>query len=763
MATGRGECCPKRAAGAPCLGGQIILSSILNTDAARCSRKRLVPVRVPRFVSFAEMNTVQELLRNPFKSRSYAEKLQIKQLGPDRPDLELKQTVSKGKGKTAERKFNNEWYKKKQWLIGCRESNSLFCFCCLLYGGDETWSKKGMRDIKHLSERIKSHECSRAHINNATELALLGKVNIGVQLDTAYQQHIKRHNAQVDRNRYVLSKIIDCVKFCGAFELALRGHDETKDSAKKGIFLGLIDFSAELDTVLREHLQKATIFKGTSKTVQNEILDCMLSVCREDILREINESNFLAIQADETTDCSTATQLVLIYRYVLPNGQVIERFFGFFKPTNACAPALAQVILDELRVALGDEKQKLIAQTYDGAAVMSGKHRGVFTIIQEQFPYAYYIHCYAHQLNLTMLQASSSISQVRLFFMNLSGFPSFFSKSSQRTKVLDSVMAKRRIPKTSSTRWNFNSRLVQTVYENKEELTECFRQISTSGEFNAISVREATGLLALLETNESFLYWLRLFFKIMPNVDTLYAQLQKRETDPLQVSANIDQFQKAISMIRNNLDVETDYCDAESSSSFKSARVKSGSDRGSTHIVLAKEVCDIVTVQVKERFSFSGHLLSSKLFNKQQYASYSKKFPEAILTSVIEAYPFLNENKLRTELGTVYSRHDFHSFEGAVSLLKFIIDNNLEDVYSETSSLLKILVTTPMTSAEAERCFSTLKRIKTFLRSTMTEERLNALAMISIEKKLCETKDFNKRVIEKFASIKERRLDFFYK
>ncbi|CAH1981406.1 unnamed protein product [Acanthoscelides obtectus] len=35
-----------------------------------------------------------------------------------------------------------------------------------------------------------------------------------------------------------------------------------------------------------------------------------------------------------------------------------------------------------------------------------------------------------------------------------------------------------------------------------------------------------------------------------------------------------------------------------------------------------------------------------------------------------------------------------------------------------------------MTTAESERCFSTLKRIKTFLRSSMNEERLSAVAML---------------------------------
>ena len=89
---------------------------------------------------------------------------------------------------------------------------------------------------------------------------------------------------------------------------------------------------------------------------------------------------------------------------------------------------------------------------------------------------------------------------------------------------------------------------------------------------------------------------------------------------------------------------------------------------------------------------------------------------------------------------------------------------NLTSTFSEVVKLLKILITTPMTTAESERCFSSLKRIKIFLRSTMKNDRLTALAMTSIENQMItETKDFNEKVIDHFAQIKTRRMDFIFK
>ena len=39
------------------------------------------------------------------------------------------------------------------------------------------------------------------------------------------------------------------------------------ESENKGVLLFLIDFSADLDIVLKDHLQHATVIKGTSKTI----------------------------------------------------------------------------------------------------------------------------------------------------------------------------------------------------------------------------------------------------------------------------------------------------------------------------------------------------------------------------------------------------------------------------------------------------------------------------------------------------------------
>lgn len=55
-----------------------------------------------------------------------------------------------------------------------------------------------------------------------------------------------------------------------------------------------------------------------------------------------------------------------------------------------------------------------------------------------------------------------------------------------------------------------------------------------------------------------------------------------------------------------------------------------------------------------------------------------------------------------------------------------------ESIFPTVRKLLKIFVTLPVTTSSNERSFSTLKRLKSYLRNTMSEDRLNGLALLNI-------------------------------
>jgi hypothetical protein len=59
-----------------------------------------------------------------------------------------------------------------------------------------------------------------------------------------------------------------------------------------------------------------------------------------------------------------------------------------------------------------------------------------------------------------------------------------------------------------------------------------------------------------------------------------------------------------------------------------------------------------------------------------------------------------------------------------------LIDSEFKDIFKETQKLLSLILTISATSVTAERNFCCLKRIKTYLRNSMCQERLNELATL---------------------------------
>lgn len=709
-----------------------------------------------------EINSVNTLLQINFGILTLEEKVKIKEKGRLTPKLIISQKAV-SKGKSYFRHFNDEMYNRFKWMCGCSEKNKFFCFPCLLFGGDAAWTKEGTNNLKRLNEKCTKHASSLRHLNNAMSLALLGTINIANELNSAYHKAISDFNLKVDKNREVLSKIIDCIKFCSSFDLPLRGHNEKEDSNNPGVFLGLINFAKELDSELKKHLENCTVFKGTSKTIQNELLQCMLDVCRSEILREIAEVDYLALLGDEATDVSNCVQFVMVLRYVLKCGSAAERFWGFFNPTGQAAIPIADCIKPELKKILPNNPEKLIAQGYDAAPVMSGHKTGVNMQIKEEYKNANYIHCEAHQLNLVMERATTKNIKnpaVRKFLASLDTVPKFFSHSPHRLEVLDKCVAQR-VPSVIKTRWNYNSRTVNMVFEHKEALLECFQTLSERpGETNSTIV-DATNLVRTME-DPDFNYWLNFFHEVMPHVDTLYQQLQGRQIDATKVKRWTQNFIDGITNIRTKRAAENESDSDDDEPPQKRRRVLRNKTESRRN--LAVQACDVIIKEAKERFEFTAHLDASSLFIAENFKDFDKTFPHEKFETTIDVFPDLDSARLKTELMLLYSREEIRCATGAIPLLKFIIQNNLQNTFTEIVKLLNIIITMPMSTAEAERCFSTLKRIKDFLRNTMDQERLNALAMLSIEKDFIRhIPDFNKKVIERFASDKNRRMDFVYK
>jgi hypothetical protein len=101
-----------------------------------------------------------------------------------------------------------------------------------------------------------------------------------------------------------------------------------------------------------------------------------------------------------------------------------------------------------------------------------------------------------------------------------------------------------------------------------------------------------------------------------------------------------------------------------------------------------------------------------------------------------------------------------NEFKNPSDLLQYIFENNLSPTFPNLTISLRILLTLPVSVASGERSFSKLKLIKNYLRSTMLQERLSGLAILSIECELLDTIN-TEDILKEFAAIKSRKVQFF--
>ena len=92
-----------------------------------------------------------------------------------------------------------------------------------------------------------------------------------------------------------------------------------------------------------------------------------------------------------------------------------ERFLTFVAAANLTAESLTSSVLDQYHL----DPSCIVSQGYDGASVMSGNISGVQQRMKEVAPYAVYIHCYAHTLNLALVDCVKNVQVAWDFFVFL--------------------------------------------------------------------------------------------------------------------------------------------------------------------------------------------------------------------------------------------------------------------------------------------------------------------------------------------------------
>lgn len=705
-------------------------------------------------------------------------------------DPENKYSASIKKYKKQNRSFSNSHFIKKMkngqllersWLCYSTRFGTVFCLTCKLFSKTPSQYTTGFSDWKHIAPLLENHENSNEH-KNSMLVWLTRKENKSV-LDKQFQEQLRK---EIEYYHNVLKRVIAVVKFLSVRGLAFRGSEEVFGSPHNGNFMGALELLAEFDPFIREHIEQRelrpkSIISYLSKTVYEELIEIMGKQIIKQIITQINndDTKYYSLVMDSTPDLSHNDQLAIVLRYCF-RGKVYERFVSFITISSHTGLHLFNILQDFLETN-GLILDNCRGQSYDNAANMAGRYNGVQALLKQKSKSADFVPCAAHSLNLVGEESVKVATEIVNFFEVVQKIYVFFSASTHRWELLNrETKLKFTLKSLSQTRWSCHYDAVRALKNNYDDIMKIFKSFSENEDEKVDSRKEARNLfnkLAKLETAILIIFW----EEVLERFNLVNKKIQSPGLDICEGNKLIVSLKEFVNNIRDQSDQKLK--EYEEKAKKLSTSVETGySDINKRRITskFSDKSTDKVSVYGAEKFkrdtlNVALDKLIMDLNNRSHvYETYSKKFKFLMdlqdknmenidlesVRNVIDYYQDDVDEHLANEciqLKSYLLQSKPESYTSCSEIFKLIYEKKLVDVFPNCYTILKIFLTLPITSCEAERSFSRMSYIENKYRTTMSNYRLNHLSVLSINCDL--TKDLQcDEQIKEFAAQKCRKV-----
>ena len=144
-----------------------------------------------------------------------------------------------------------------------------------------------------------------------------------------------------------------------------------------------------------------------SPRIQNEMIEIVGREIQLEISRRVKKSGVFDMLMDATTDVSHKEQVAIFVRYVstTENIAIEERMLALVDTDVTTGEGLAKSPVNALTFH-GLDLCNIVGQGYDGGSNMRGAQIGVQARIKEINPVAIFMHCFAHNLDRALVNAS---------------------------------------------------------------------------------------------------------------------------------------------------------------------------------------------------------------------------------------------------------------------------------------------------------------------------------------------------------------------
>ncbi|XP_052627154.1 uncharacterized protein LOC128133675 [Lactuca sativa] len=680
------------------------------------------------------------------------------------------------------RRFNVAWFNVKEystWLEYSVTQNAVYCLYCYLFkpyvgaqGGGETFVSVGFENWGH-KEKLNQHVGGFKSVHNQAWSKCKDLLNNKQRVDVAFAKHLTQSSIDYDIR---LDASIDCIRFLLRQGLAFRGHDESETSANRGNF---IDLNLKL----------------TSPDIQKDIVHAAAIETTKLIINDIGEC-FFSLLVDESRDISIKEQMSVVLRYVDVEGRVIERFLGIEHVPNTTAITLKET-LDNLFSRHGLSISSLRGQGYDGASNMKGELGGLKTLILNENASAYYIHCFSHQLQLTLVAVAKNNSKIVSLFVLLTNVVNVVGGSCKRLDRLREQQASKVIEalglgeiisgrglnqetsliKPGDTRWGSHyGTLISmiTLFPSVLDVLEIITEDGATPEQKC----EADMLINSLQTFD-FIFSLHFMKKLLGITNELSQALQRKDQDILNAMNLVRICEMQLQNLRDSgwdsmltqttlfcKRHEIEVCNMDAMFLLPGRSRRKYPKMTNLHyyrVELFYDVIDLQRTELESRFSETSTKLllfmaclnpnnSFAAFDKNKLIQLARLYPNDFSDMDLE---ILND-QLETYILDMLNSSEFLNLNGIGDLAQKMVETKRDKVFSMVYLLIKLALTLPVSTATVERSFSAMKIVKNRIRNKMGDQWMNDNLVAYIEKEVF-ADVANQDISNMFDKMKTRR------
>lgn len=376
----------------------------------------------------------------------------------------------------------------------------------------------------------------------------------------------------------------------------------------------------------------------------------------------------------------------------------------------------------------------LRGQTYDGASNMSGIYKGCQSLISQIQPLATYVHCSAHCTNLVALAAVSSSSMIAGSIQVVNDFGVLCSSSGKFKSLFAKISADSEQPVNfhhikplCPTRWLVRVQAIQAAVEQYKIILNTLEVESVSSD--QISVR-ASGLLDKFQDGAT-LMCLIIAGHVLGPLECLNRALQSSTMTVPGMLESTKAVKTHLISLRNDKEFDDIITDVELKvkeldlEPLTLPRRKNLPKRlsGPAEAYNPATVVEHFRIEYFKMLDATIQQLSDIILDCPGMRRFHEL--EAILltgevTSIASEYPELcDQQSLKTELAIFLKlpqeANVTKSLAGSATSLRNMVPE-MRMMFPHVEALVRLLMVNPASSASAERSFSSLRRLKTYLR-----------------------------------------------